>query len=845
MNIKKKFAIACIYDTETTNMFNGKESRAFPCLFIINDIRDVDLNTYEINKYDNIKFFRYEDDMINYIDKIIEWGKVSNKIPIICAYNLMFDMKPLMEKLSLKYKMNVTAQSTTHVYTLDIIDNECNILLRFWDTYYLEMNGLKTMGITCGLPKALGDWDYSLIRSQKTQLTKQELYYASRDVQVIPMYLRYLLESNDWLKQSDFGISVITKTSLVRQMAKHKIANIRFYKENGKNITQFKMFTKLCEQEKPKTFESYALRKACFRGGLAFTSAKYSCKILKNVASLDVTSMHHAFINGRFIPVKFKKASVSQLENAYDYIVNRLNLYDVLAVYYKPFPVALHMLIRLDKIRLKKDTCFEEYGIGILPSSKFKINPPINIDEEFNNIANDFSEKTNRLNGYLDRAINGVFAFGKLYEADSVYIYVTEIELYAISLVYEWNFHKCISGEITSRFNRPPDYVTLQSNLLFGMKTDVKNILKKYKEVSIYNDVPNTIPNSIKLKIENGTLTEHFLKSYYISTVKGQFNSIYGTMAQDVYKPNFKVENNGDICLDENSKITIDNWLEKQPKLNKVLYTYGMRIVGSSRLHLLIAMKLLYDKLGNKIIISGGDTDSLKISCDDSIQDSDILDSLKPLHIAITKAINITMDRVRKNYPSLASSLKNVGCFEIEDCGNAKRYKLHMECWNKARVSVDVDNKIHYTCAGLSRPEGLYNIESFCNDLLKSNNVYDVLHNVLGFNMFIQPCLSFSLETHIPKSTDIFNENVTDYTGFTTLVNAHESNALYAVGRLLGDLSKNVNRESIEYVKNKYNRDIDIREKILDLDENKNPVIYIDGVIAMKGNRCNNYVKNN
>ena len=835
---REEFTIAAIYDTETTNMYAGVDSRAFPCLFIVNDIRGVDISDYETGRDDNVKFFRYENEMLDYISSLIVWGSETNRVPIIAAYNLMFDLQPLMEKIAGSYKVKVTAQSSTHVYVLDLVDDEDKILLRFWDTWYLEMRGLSAMGETCGLPKAVGDWDYSLIRTPETYLTKEEMFYAGRDTQVIPAYLKYLLHSNDWLKQSDFGITVLTKTSLVRQMAKHKIGNIRYSKNNGKSITQSKMFNMLCKEEMPYSFKCYGLRKACFRGGLTFTSARYAGVVVKNVASLDVTSMHHAFINGRYVPTKFKPANEKVLENAYNHIVNQVTIADVLENYHRPFNVAFHMQVRLDNIRLKSDSCFEKWGIAILPSAKFRLKAERMLNDDVVNEANMYAETMNRLSGYVDRVENGVFAFGKLYKADSITIYVSEVELFALTRVYEWDSHKCIFGEVTQKFDRPPDYVTLQSNLLFGMKTDVKNILKKYhKGTSYEDDIPDTIPDGLAFQIRHGAISEQFLESYYVSTVKGQFNSIYGTMAQDIYKPDFMVESDGELHVDKDTQVTESNWEDMQPDYSKVLYTYGLRIVGGSRLHLIIAMELLYKAFGDSVIVTGGDTDSMKVSCEESITDDDLLRALEPLHTAITRAIKLTMERVREEYPQYASDLKNIGCFEVESCGAAKRYKLHMEAWNKARISIDSDNKVHLTCAGLPRPDGMYTIENFANDMLLSYPPEKVLPLCLGYNEFVKPCLSFSLETHRPKPTDVFDSWVTDYRGIKRHVVAHESNALYAAARVLGDLNKSVNRDSITYVMNEYNRNIDDREKILDLDKEGNPCIYIDGNLYMKGVR--------
>lgn len=825
---RTEYTLAAIYDTETTNLVKGVDSRAFPCLFIVNDIRDVLINDYQTGRDDNIKYYRHEEEMLSYIDELIDYGTCIEKVPIICAYNLMFDLQPLLEQLASKYKLEVCAQSSTHVYYMDVRSKEDKILLRFWDTFYLEMRGLKAMGETCGLPKAVGDWDYNKIRTPDTYLTKEELFYAGRDVQVIPAYLKYLMQANEWLKQTDFGVSVLTKTSLVRQMAKHKIGNTKIEKENGKKITQNMMFEKLCYQELPNSFKSYGIRKACFRGGLTFTAARYASQVVSNVASLDVTSMHHAFINGRKLPVKFQMESAKELESHYQSIVNT-PLTKVLENYNQPFFCAVNMLVRFDNIRLKKDSCFDRWGIATIPSAKFRSKDSRWQDDLINNYANIYAEELTRLAGYKDSCKNGTFAYGKLYKADTVMMYVTEIELWLLTRVYEWDSHECILGEGTRHFVVPPDYVTLQSNLLFGMKTNMKTILKNYHQGEKYTlEIPDTIPDNIALNIRNGSISEKFLDSYYTSTVKGQFNSIYGTQAQDVYKPDYEVDDVGNIGIDDATVVMDSNWLAFQPDHCKVLYTYGTRIVGGSRLHLVIAMELLYGRFGDKVRITGGDTDSMKCACDYDVTDDDLLDALKPLHVAIKRAIDDTQVRVREHYPNYASDLRNIGCFDIEDCGGSTRYVKHMEAWNKARISLDVNGHVHLTCAGLSRPDYKYTIIDYIEELLQNNEPEQVFPLVLGFDTFVYSNLSYGLEMHRPKTTDIYDGYVIDYRGIKRKVHSHESIALYPAGRWLGDMKRDVNHSSVRYVKNEYRRSIDIREKQLSINDKGDRTMYID-----------------
>lgn len=803
--VKRNYRICAVYDTETCNIGKGNLTRAYPILFIDNDIRNVDLSEYETGRDDKVRFYRSEDEYLSRLEEYIEWGLFFKVVPVICAYNLMFDLQPLMEKMSRDYDISANAQSSTNVYTLDLIDRETDrAVLRFWDTFHLEMRGLKAMGETCGLPKATGDWDYSLVRTPQTPLTDTELYYAARDVQVIPAYLKYLLHANEWLTQDMLGNRVLTKTSLVRQMAKHTIAPLRIVKKSGKKLTLEKAFTKLCEAELPKTFQQYCLRKGCFRGGFTFTAAATANEVVHNVASLDVTSMHHTFINGRYVPLGFKPVLPGLLEIDYNEIM-AINRKNVLNNYHKPFKHAFHMVIKLKNIRLRKGSCFDKWGIALESSAKFKkeVAPGLDFGEDPRNAV---QENIVKEFGFYDKYVDAEFAFGKLYSAREVTMHVNEIELWCMGRVYEWDEHEILFGEDTCSWKVPPDYVTLQSNILYEMKNDAKYINNHYKQGEPYPyEIKGTIPDGIAASLKNGTCTAQFFEAWYVSTVKGQFNGIYGTQAQDVYKPSYKCEQ-GELMIDHETETTQENWEEKQPKTCKVFYNYGMRIVAGSRMHLIIAMELLYDYFGDRVRVTGGDTDSMKVACDEDVTDDELLAALEPIAKASKSAIDVCMERLRAQRPELASDLKGIGSFDIEGAIGGDRWENHMEAWNKARVS-ECGGHSHITCAGLSRPEGSYTIEDFIDGLLAAgNDVEDVFHNVLGYNVSVSNGIAHALEGHKPKASDVYDVDVTDYLGQTYRVRAHESQALYPTGRVLGETSKISNMQNVLYLERKYGR---------------------------------------
>lgn len=802
------FRVCAAYDTETCNIGEGVDTRAYPVLFIVNDFRGVSLTCYKYNISDDVRFFRYASEMFAYIDELVAYGIDNDVIPIICAYNMMFDLQPLLFELSKRYELRVNAQSSTSAYTLDLYVDSVHVL-RFWDTFYLEMNGLEAMGKICGLPKAVGSWDYSLIRTPETVLTDDELFYAKRDVQVIPAYLQYLLRSNEWLREDMLGCRVITKTSLVRQMAVKSLSQLKYTNSKGHKVSLAYAYRKICEQEFPSSYDVYALRKACFRGGLTFTSANFAMQIMQNVASLDVTSMHHTFINGRLVPVHFQKTNSNWLRFMVLSVFNT-SREDVLRYYYRPFDFAFHVKLKLTNVRLRKNSIFARCGIGILSEGKFS-KRAVNTD-----LAEDVRGKTAeaqvKVAGFHDEVIDGVFAYGKLMEGGEVSVYVNEIEAWDIYQVYEFDSFEVVSGEATQKFTVPPDYVSLQSNVLFERKQAMKTVLKKYVEGVEYEDEISTfIPEKIANELRDGSASLPFLENYYNSTVKGQFNGIYGTQAMDLMRPNFMVVD-GEILIDPNSKVSAENFIEMKPKKINVLYTYGMRIVAGSRQHLIIALQLLDSMFGELAIPTGGDTDSIKVSLDSSITNDLIQLALQPLADASDNAIRFTQRRNRKCWADFASDLNEIGHFDIEKCGSGTRWSLHMEGWNKARIS-EVDGFVHVTCAGLSRPVGMFHIEAWCNAMLAAGYPFKTIaQSVLGFNTFVTHDVCHALQHYQPSVVDMFNETIADYQGKTCVVNARQSIALYPVGRWLGEVDKVANAENIRYLK-KIGRQVDTRER--------------------------------
>lgn len=801
----RRYQVCAAYDTETCNMGDGPDSVAYVVCYQVNDLRDVDLRCYEPGRDDHVRIMRHEADMLAWIEDLIEWGRRNQVIPVVCAYNLMFDLKSLMYDLRARHPMAVNAQTSTSVYTLDLLDAPVgHAVLRFWDTFYLDMRGLAALGEVAGLPKATGDWDYSLVRTPDTPLTDSEGFYATRDVQVVPAYLRYLLEANAWMTPGMLGSRVLTKTSLVRQQARAEFTRLRV---PGSRSTVADCMYKLCATELAPDYHAYALRKACFRGGLTFTAARYASVVMHDVMSLDVTSMHHTFMSSR-VPVEWRRVSCETLQCVAEGILRTPRAY-VLAHYERPFQMGLHAKVRFTNLRLRNGSCFECWGIATLARGKFQLRTD-DYDRWQRDDAAVAQEEAVRAGGWHDAAYRGEFAYGKLYAAGECDVFVSEVELWLMSRVYEWDAMRVLDGECTASWCTAPDYVSLQSNEFFEMKSAMKRVLATYREGERFaGEVSPLIPEALRKEIEAGTARRGFLESYYTSTVKGTFNSIYGTQAQDVYKPGFLVREDGSIHVDVSEVTRADNFEDRQPGKPKVLYTYGLRIVGRSRLHLVLAMELLYESLGGRIRVCGGDTDSIKAAVDADVTDDDVLVALAPLHDAADVTLAQGYARIRRNFPKLCSDMRDVGHFDVERCGSGTRYPWHMELWNKCRMSIDTHMEPHVTCAGLSRPDGTYNILDHMSGLIADGGPEHALTHALGYNVYVEHDVSHALERTDPGNQDMYDGDVTDWRGETHHVHAHMVHALYGTGRMLGEMTKATSIENVAYLKTHYGRDVE------------------------------------
>ena len=159
-----------------------------------------------------------------------------------------------------------------------------NIELRC--SYTLTQLKLEAWGKKLGLPKAVGELDYNIIRTPLTSLTEKELFYCERDVQVMVKGLREYKKKYLHLKDVP-----LTQTGEVRIPIRNMVLS---YKKLHKKIVKLI----------PKNNHMYDLMKKAFAGGYTHANFIYVKETIKDGGShYDFASSYPAVMCSEKFPM--------------------------------------------------------------------------------------------------------------------------------------------------------------------------------------------------------------------------------------------------------------------------------------------------------------------------------------------------------------------------------------------------------------------------------------------------------------------------------------------------------------------------------------------------------------
>lgn len=126
------------------------------------------------------------------------------------------------------------------------------------------------------IKKAVGNLDYSLIRTPKTKLSEKELLYCENDIRVLLCYIQEKIEQD-----GDITMIPLTNTGYVRKYCRDKC------------FTRWKKYHTTMKQLTIEEDE-YSQLKRGFQGGFTHANSHYVNRVVEHVGSHDFTSSYPA-----------------------------------------------------------------------------------------------------------------------------------------------------------------------------------------------------------------------------------------------------------------------------------------------------------------------------------------------------------------------------------------------------------------------------------------------------------------------------------------------------------------------------------------------------------------------
>lgn len=521
--------------------------------------------------------------------------------------------------------------------------------------------------------KAVGDLNYNLIRTKDTELTRKEMGYIINDVRVVTNYIQELIERGE-----DIAHIPLTKTGRVRKKLVEDCV-----KKDGKLNKSFIKTMQQCVI----TEEEYYENKAAFMGGFTHSN--------------PINTGIHFKEDRAIIP--------HDISSDYPHIMTTCK-----------FPMGkAHHIARMTVPE------FVEMAADYNIIAEFSF---IGLQATF--IYDYYISKSKCENLSNVRESNG-----RIVSADTLTIYMTEIDFRIIRKMYEWD-----SVEITKCLVYESDYLP---------KEYVLSVLDLYE-------------NKTKLKgIEDRKI------EYNMS--KALLNSTYGCMCTDIIRKTYSYTDDFEE-LEPDVAAALESYNSRKKRTN--YYPWAVFITAHAR-----------EKLLNNIIKIGpsyvyADTDSIYAMDSPEIrqhfehENEKILEELEFIswlrNIPLDKFMPVDINGVKHPLGVWDTEKR---CMEFKTLG-AKRYMKTLE-----------DGSIHTTIAGLSKS---------AVDYITSNGGYDLFANGMSVPEYA------SGRTTVTYIDDYMEGRIKDYQGHETAykvrcgVHMEQSDYTLSMSNLFMDFIKEI-----------------------------------------------------
>ena len=569
---------------------------------------------------DHVFYGRTWDELMSFLHNVSNWLELneSNRL-VIYVHNLGYEFQFMRKYFN-----------WVNIFSIDErkpIKALCDLGIEFRDSYILSGYSLANTAknlVKHKIKKLVGDLDYSLIRHTKTPLTEIELEYCKNDILIILAYINEQIE-----QYSDITKIPLTNTGRVRSY----VRNNCYYDHTSHKKSNKGKYSRYRKIMLDLTIDkgSYKQLKTAFMGGFTHSNPNLTGVTLENVGSIDLTSSYPSVMCAEMYPMsrpKFLKPK------------SYADLKDLMKKYC--------IVLDVKYVGLKNTLGYESY-----------------ISES----------KCRNLKGAV---INN----GRVYEADSLEITLTDIDINIIEKVYSW------------------EQIAI---------SNVRGFLKNYLPKPIIESILNLYQDKTTLKGVEGKEVEYLLS-------KGMLNSVYGMSVTDIVKDTaiYTDEDNWDF-----EAVDVDDVISKynDSKNRFLYYAWGIWVTAYARRNLWTGILAV----GEDYVYS--DTDSIKVL--NYGKHAEYVESYnKNVLSKLYKMCDVCeFDPSLLKPKTVKGEVKPLGVWEFE--GTYQKFKT----LGAKRYLVLENGKYSLTVAGLSKVNGMqYMIDKCKND---SDKIFDMFNDDL------------------------------------------------------------------------------------------------------------------
>lgn len=580
-----------------------------------NEITKENYNNYTTDYY----IMRDYNNIDKWLYKVNSESKDRKVTTLIFIHNLAYEFSFFQNLTFIKEHFaneNLMAINTRQPFKL-VCDN-----IEFRCSYKFTGLSLEAIGKNLGIEKLVDDKDYNVSFTPLSKLPHNEYVYNERDLDITLLaVLNQLKNSSSFNNVNDIK-NLLTVTGLTR--AENKIISP---KSTQRAYSIFcKSQTELYDETLQNKRKVYQFLQDGFLGGYVRANRYFLFKPIHNVGSIDIASSYPTQMLNRYYPFDFQICKENLTETLLQFVdennnyIKKKSKKDLCNWFYKTreFPFINYFIADIDLINVRVKDLKNNNEV-----------PLISYHKTYNN-------KTEDKRLLVDN--------GRILQASFIRLTITNVDLFLISLFYDFEIRKCNSLIYTQKLQKINSYVRNSINFFAEQKVIFKSLWKNADENNIYPVKEDFYSKKLDKYIINENTIEEFLKmnnkeklhflSQQLALSKSRLNAQYGINVQHIIPEEIKYN------------IDTNEWYKTEteyrtPKTLLRNYSDGVFIVAYARLHLMLMTHLLIDKTDTTIIY--WDTDSIKFfnDIDNVLNEVDLFNKNLEKYWFVSKKYNL------------------------------------------------------------------------------------------------------------------------------------------------------------------------------------------------------------